>query len=129
MSTMRPATLFLVASLLALVFGAGFLAAPAGVLQLYGASTDPSTVLLSRFFGVALLQLGLSVYLLRNVREASTVSALALGGTVSSACGALVALQGVMNGITNALGWSTVGIYTLLLVGYASCLREGPTGA
>jgi hypothetical protein len=28
-----------------------------------------------------------------------------------------------MSGVTNALGWSTVGIYALLLVGYFACLR------
>jgi hypothetical protein len=123
---MRPSVLFLTASLLALGFGVGFLVAPASVIAWYGASTDASTVLLSRFFGVALVQLGLSVYLLREVRETTTVRALAVGGTVGSAFGALVALGGVLDGVTNALGWSTVAIYVFLLLGYASCLRARP---
>ncbi len=126
---MRPATLFLIASLLGLAFGLGFLAAPAAVLSVYGASTDATTLLMSRFFGAALVQLGLSVYLLRETREVATIRALAMAGTVGSLCGALVALLGVMNGTTNSLGWSTVVIYGLLLLGYASCLRVRPFGA
>ena len=77
---MRPATLFLIASVLALAFGLGFLIAPATVLSMYGVSTDPSTILLSRFFGAALVHLGLAVYFLREVREPRTVRALALSG-------------------------------------------------
>jgi hypothetical protein len=117
---MRPTTLFLSAGLLALVFGLGFLVAPATVLPFYGAATDATTVLMSRFFGVALVQLGLTLYLIREVREAVAVRAVAVAGIVGSICGAVVALMGVLNGVTNALGWSTVAIYALLLVGYAS---------
>ena len=126
---MRPNTLFLSAGILALIFGLGFLVAPATVLPLYGAPTDASTVLMSRFFGVALVQLGLALYLLREVREPAAVRGLAVAGVVGSVCGALVALMGVLNGVTNALGWSTVGIYVLLFLGYASCLRARPAMA
>lgn len=117
---MRPTTLFLSAGVLALVFGLGFLLAPATVLPVYGASTDPATVLMSRFFGVALVQLGLTLYLMREVREVAAIRAIAVGGIVGSIFGALVALMGVLSGVTNALGWSTVAIYVLLLLGYAS---------
>lgn len=123
---MRPVTVFLTASLLALIFGAAFLAAPAAVLQVYGVSADRSTVMMSRFFGVALVQLGLTVYLLRETRDATTIRSIALPGTAGSLCGALVAVMGVLNGVTNALGWSTVVIYTVLLLGYATCLRGSP---
>ncbi len=93
---MRPSTLFLIASLLALVFGLGFLLAPASVLAVYAASAGPSTVLPSRFFGGALMQLGLSVYLLRATRDTAAVRALAVSGTAGSVCGALVAVGRVI---------------------------------
>ena len=120
---MRPATTFLIGSVLALVFGLGFLVVPATVLAVYGLPGDPATILLARFFAVALVQLGLSVYLLRETRDPATLRALGIGGTVGSICGVLVALMGTMNGITNSMGWSTVAIYAFLTVGYASCLR------
>jgi uncharacterized membrane protein YfcA len=120
---MRPNTLFLIAGVLALAFGLGFLLVPAAVLPVYGAPTDAPTVLMSRFFGVALLQLGLTLYLLREVRDAATVRPLALAGVVGSVCGALVAAMGTMNHVTNGMGWSTVAIYLLLLFGYAGLMR------
>jgi len=120
---MRPNTLFLIAGALALAFGLGFLLLPAAVLPVYAVQPDAPTVLMSRFFGVALVQLGLVLILSREVRDAVAVRALALAGVLGSICGVLVALIGVMSGVTNALGWSTVGIYTLLLVGYFGCLR------
>ncbi|MEP6689296.1 MAG: hypothetical protein ABJC36_13180 [Gemmatimonadales bacterium] len=120
---MRPATVFLAGSLLALVFGLSFLAAPGAVLPLYGISPEAPTVLLARFFGVALLHAGLAVYLLRDTRDSVVQRALGLAGVVGSAAGAIVGLMGVLAGTVNALGWSTVAIYALLLLGYATCLR------
>lgn len=126
---MRPGTVFLTAGVLALAFGVGFLLVPAAVLPLYGVPTDVATILMARFFGVALLNAGLVVYLLRDVREPSSQRALALAGVVGSVAGAAVALTAVLGGMVNALGWSTVAIYTLLLLGYANCLRGQPSAA
>lgn len=123
---MRSSAVFLVASLLGLLFGFAFLIAPAAVLLVYGASVDASALLMARFFGVALLQLSLSVYWLRETQDPTTVRSLALAGTAGSLAGAVVALMGVLNGSTNALGWSTVVIYAVLLLGFASCLRPRP---
>ena len=55
---MRLRTLLLVAGLLALIFGAGFLFIPQTLLPLYGLQSDPDTKIISRFFGVALVNLG-----------------------------------------------------------------------
>jgi hypothetical protein len=120
---MRPNALFLFAGLLALAFGLGFLLVPRAVLPVYSVQPEPATVLMSRFFGVALVQLGLVLILIREVRDTVAIRALALAGVLGSVCGVLVALTGVMSGVTNALGWSTVGIYALLLAGYFACLR------
>jgi hypothetical protein len=120
---MRPSTVFLTGSVLALVFGLGFLLVPASILPLYGVSTDPSAVLMARYFGAALLHLGLLVYLLRNVREPGVVRIMAQTGVLGSIAGAAVSLMGVMAGTVNALGWSSVAIYALLVAGYAACLR------
>ncbi len=126
---MRPTTVFLAGGVIAIAFGLSFLLVPTIVLALYGAPTDPSTVLMSRFFGVALLQLGLTLYFLRDVRDAASQRAMALAGVVGSAAGIVVALMGVVGDVVNALGWSTVAIYAFLLLGYASCLRAQPASA
>ncbi|MEO7138455.1 MAG: hypothetical protein ABI037_12120 [Gemmatimonadales bacterium] len=123
---MRLNTLLLVAGLLALGFGLGFLLVPAAVLPVYGIQPDPATTLMSRFFGAALVQLGAALYLVRDLREAGTQRGLVLAGVVGSTAGLAVALMGQLSGVVNVMGWSTVAIYGLLLLGYGSHLRARP---
>lgn len=126
---MRFNTLLLLAGLLALAFGLGFLLLPGAVLPLYGVEPAPATVMIARFFGVALVHLGLALYLVRETRDAAIQRGLALSGVVGSAAGVAVALTGVLGGLVNDLGWSTVAIYGLLLIGYAGGLRPRPLSA
>ena len=125
---MRLNTLLLIAGLFALVFGLGFLLIPATLLPLYGVEPGPATVLMSRFFGAALMQLGTALYLVREAREPGTQRGLVIAGVFGSLAGLTVALMGQLNGLVNAMGWSTVLIYGALLLGYATCLR-GRTAA
>lgn len=119
---MRLSTLLLIAGLVALVFGLGFFLVPGAVLAPYGATTDAVGLLMSRFFGAALIQLGLVLYLVRNVAESAAQRAIILGSFLGSAAGLVVALLGQRGGLVNALGWSTVAIYGLLLLGFGSLL-------
>lgn len=123
---MPPNTVFLFGGVLAIAFGLSFLLVPGMVLPMYGAPTDTATVLMSRFFGVALLQVGLMLYLLRETRDTATQRAMALAGVVGSVAGVVVSLLGVLGGAVNALGWSTVAIYAGLLLGYLSVMRSQP---
>jgi hypothetical protein len=120
---MRLPLLFLVASVLALVFGLGFLLFPSVMLPIYGVDPEPAAVLLARFFGVALVHLGVALCLMREVRDPTAQRGLLLAGVVGSAAGIAVGLMGVLGGVVNATGWSTVAIYALLLLGYASAMR------
>jgi hypothetical protein len=120
---MRPGNVFLAGGILAIVFGLSFLLVPAMVLLMYGVEANSATLLMSRFFGVALLQIGLLLYFIRETRDAATARAGALSGVVGSIAGLCVGLMGVMGGVVNGLGWSTVAIYAALLGGYASIMR------
>lgn len=124
---MRLRTLLLVAGLLALIFGAGFLFIPQTLLPLYGLQSDPDTKIMSRFFGVALVNLGAALYLIRDVQEAPAQRALVVAGVIGSVAGLAVALAGQLGGVVNSMGWSTVVIYGALLLGYSSFLRSRPS--
>jgi hypothetical protein len=126
---MRLSSLLLIAGLLALVFGLGFLLIPAALLPVYGIEAEAATVLMSRFFGAALVHLGVLLYLVREVEEPAAQRGLALAGVVGSVAGLAVALAGQLGGLVNAMGWSTVIIYGGLLLGYAGCLRSRPLAA
>jgi hypothetical protein len=123
---MRPNTVFLAGGVLGIVFGLGFLLIPNHVLPLYGPAPDPTSLLMSRFFGVALVQLGLLLYLLRDVRDTGLQRLIATAGVAGSLAGLAVSLMAVLGGLVNSLGWSTVLIYGLLLLAYLGCMRTRP---
>ncbi|HET6796121.1 MAG TPA: hypothetical protein VFH40_03090 [Gemmatimonadales bacterium] len=123
---MRLRTLLLTAGLLALVYGVGFLLAPRLLLQLYGVADDPSVVLMARFFGAALIQLGLVFYLIRDVGDLRTQRGVVIGSFLGSLAGLVVALTGRFWGLLNSFGWSAVAIYALLLIGYGTFVFGRP---
>jgi len=124
---MRSSTAFLIGAVLALGFGISFLLVPAVVLSVYGVQGDVATQLMGRFFGVALLQIGVTLWLLKDARDAATQRGLATGGAVAAVAGIVVALMGTLAGTLNALGWTVVAIYALLLVAYLGVLRAPQT--
>jgi hypothetical protein len=123
---MRLGTLLRLAGLLALVFGLGFLFAPVRVLGLYGIVAEPSVVLMARFFGSALVQLGLVLYLIRDVSDPITRRGVVLGSFLGSLAGFVVSLTAQFWGLVNSFGWSSVAIYGVLLLGYGAFVFGSP---
>jgi hypothetical protein len=123
---MQLGTLLRLAGLLALAFGIGFLFAPARVLSMYGVAAEPTVVLMARFFGSALVQLGLVLYLIRDVSDPVTRRGVVIGSFLGSLAGFVVSLTAQFWGLTNSFGWSTVAIYGLLLLGYGSFVFGRP---
>jgi len=123
---MRLGTLLRLAGLLALAFGIGFLFAPARVLAMYGVTAEPTVVLMARFFGSALVQLGLVFYLIRDVSDPTTRRGVVLGSFLGSLAGFVVSLTAQFWGLLNSFGWSSVAIYGLLLLGYGSFVFGRP---
>jgi membrane-bound ClpP family serine protease len=119
-------TLLLIAGILALVFGLAFLLAPRPTLALYDVSSEPAVVLLARFFGAALVQIGLVFYLIRDVADLRTQRGVVLGAFLGSLAGFVVALTAQFWGLVNQFGWTTVAIYGLLLLGYGSFVFGRP---
>ena len=123
---MRLRSLLLLAGVIALVFGLAFLLAPRAMLPLYGVAVEPGIVLMSRFFGAALVQLGMVLYLIRDVGDLRTQRGVVIGSFLGSLAGLVVALTGQFWGVVNQFGWSTVAIYGLLTLGYGSFMFGRP---
>jgi hypothetical protein len=123
---MQLGTLLRLAGLLALAFGIGFLFAPARVLSMYGVAAEPTVALMARFFGSALVQLGLVFYLIRDVSDPTTRRGVVLGSFLGSLAGFVVSLTAQFWGLVNSFGWSSVAIYGLLLLGYGSFVFGRP---
>ena len=123
---MRLRSLLLLAGVIALGFGLAFLIAPRPMLGLYGIARDPGIVLMSRFFGAALVQLGMVLYLIRDVGDLRTQRGVVIGSFLGSVAGLVVALTGQFWGVVNQFGWSSVAIYGLLTLGYGSFMFGRP---
>jgi hypothetical protein len=123
---MRLGTLLRLAGVLALAFGLGFLFAPVKVLALYGVVAEPPVVLMARYFGAALVQLGLVLYLIRDVSDPTTRRGVVIGSFLGSLAGFVVSLTAQFWGLVNSFGWSTVAIYGFLLLGYGYFVFGSP---
>jgi hypothetical protein len=116
---MKLSTFLSIVGVVAILFGISFVAAPAEVLAQYGITADRSVAIMSRFFGGALINIGLIAWFARFIVDAVGRRSIVLAGLIGDVIGFFVALQGQLNGDVNALGWSTVIIYGLFAVGFA----------
>ena len=115
---MNLRTLLMIAAVVALVYSLGLILAPATLNAMYGITTGAGVQVMSRFFGVGLLTLGLLDWLARDFTGASA-RPLILSGLIGNGVGAIVALLGTLSGAMNSLGWSAVLIYLVLALGFA----------
>jgi hypothetical protein len=116
---MKLETLLTIAAVIAIAFGLAFVVAPALVLAQYGIAVTPAVILMARFFGATLLNVGFILFLVRRVTEPRTRLGIVRGSLMGAVFGLIVAIHGQRTGVVNSLGWSTVAIYGLLTLGYA----------
>ena len=115
---MKLRTFLMIASILALAYAAGLILMPAFMNSTYGFGGSASEILLSRFFGVELLVLGLITWLAKDMTGAG-VRPIITGSLIGNAVGTIIALMGTLSGVMNTAGWSAVAIYLLLTLGFA----------
>ena len=115
---MNLRTFLIIAAVLALGYAVGLILMPAFMNSTYGFGGSASEILLSRFFGVELLVLGLITWLAKDLSSAS-VRPIITGSLIGNAVGTIVALMGTLGGVMNSAGWSAVAIYLFLTVGFA----------
>jgi nitrate reductase gamma subunit len=108
-----------IAAVIAIAFGLAFFISPARVLTEYGISGDTAVVIMARFFGATLLNIGFVLFLARRASEPAIRLGIVRGSLIGSVFGLIVAIHGQRIGAVNSLGWSSVAIYGLLTLGYA----------
>ena len=127
---MKLATLFTVGAILSIAFAVPLLLVPGEFLPMYAVETTPGAVLLSRLLGAAFTAIGVLSWQARSLPEESAgarvvVRALLVGNSI----GFLVTLVSRVQGVGNALGWSSVVIYALLAGAYGMFAMRKPAGA
>jgi hypothetical protein len=110
-------TFFTIIAVLALVHGVGFVLAPEQVAVIYGLAASPSSVLIGRLFGAALVALGLIFWLARD-QSSESVRGVLIGTAIGDAVGLIVVVMATISGTLNSMGWIAALIY---LFGTAGC--------
>ena len=116
---MKLGNLLVVNAIVGLVYGISFVLVPATVLSLYGMTQGTSEALVGQYFGVELIAIGLLTWFARKVAAPEAQRAIILALLISDVVGLIVSVLGTVSGVMNAVGWSAVGIYLLLALGYA----------
>lgn len=115
---MKLSHVFSFNALVALVYAIGFLLAPNMVIGLHGLPAGETQALMARYFGVALLGLGLIAWFVRDIAHPPLKDGITLSLFLSSLAGFLLSLQGTLSGQMNALGWLPTAVYLLLFLGF-----------
>jgi len=98
-------------------FGIAFIAIPEFTGSIYGIPTATYTVLMTRYFGAALVLIGLFYWLLRDIREDDTKCAILKASVVGGIAGGGVSIWVALSGLENQMAWSTVMLYVGLAIG------------
>ena len=115
---MNLKTLMTINAIVALVFGAAFVIAPAQTYSLYDITASEQLLLMGRLFGGSLIGFAVLTWMARNATDSDARKAIVLALFISEGIGFVGALIGQLNNVVNAFGWSTVAIYLLLALGF-----------
>ena len=116
---MKFNTFMLIYAVVSLLFGIGFVLAPALVLSVYGVDADLSFRYIGQLLGAALISLGVLSWSVRSAGDSDVRKAVLSSLLIGEVIGFVLAVIGQMTGALNVLGWSVVFVYLLLSAGLA----------
>jgi fucose 4-O-acetylase-like acetyltransferase len=105
-------------SVVAGLFGLGFILVPGRVVALYTAEASVTIDYVAQLLGGALLSFAIVTWAARNAPDSEARRAILLGLFIGDVVGCVVALIAQLGGLVNAIGWSTVVIYLVLAIGF-----------
>jgi hypothetical protein len=116
--------MFALNSVIAFIFGLGFLFFPTKALGLFGTETFVSTLLISRLFGTAMLGLGLVLWFAKDVTQATAQKGMGIALLVSTVTGLIVTFLGTFasHAVIRTNGWAIMAVYLVLGLGYGYLL-------
>lgn len=97
-------------AIVVVIFGIGFVVVPVWLGSIYGMTLDKQGALMAQLFGTAFIFEAIVLWLGKNFPwpEAQKI---VIGVTLSNAIGFVVSLIATLNGVWNALGWLSVGLF------------------
>jgi len=115
---MKLSHVFSFNALVALVYAIGFVIVPDTVMGLHGLPAGETQALMARYFGVALIGLGLIAWFVRDIAHPPLKDGITISLFLSSIIGFVLSIQATLSGQMNALGWLPTAVYFLLTLGF-----------
>lgn len=116
---MKFRTFTLIAAIIALLYGLGFLFIPTSVLGFYGVQLNEPGRFVALYFGSSLLGVAVTWW---RIREAKTLhdarEGVFLGAIVLSFTGIIVSFVDALTGPSNSIAWMNPIIYGFLTLGF-----------
>jgi hypothetical protein len=110
--------LFTITAIIAVLIGLALLLVPAPMLRSYGSEVNDTAIIMARLLGATNLSIAIIAWLVKDSPGSSDLRAILLAFFVGNVLGFVVSLITVLQGVGNALSWSTVVIYLLLAAGF-----------
>ncbi len=116
---MKFRTYMLIAAIIAVLYGLGFLFVPNTVMGLYGVKLNEPGRYVALYFGSALMGIAVTWWRVRKSKTVHDVrEGVFLGGIVLSITGFVVALLDAITGPSNNFAWINPVIYAFLSIGF-----------
>jgi hypothetical protein len=126
---MKFKTLLVINAILLGFFGLTSLLAPEASATPYGVTLDPLSKHLNQLLGAFFLGLAVLAWMARRVTAPDAIRAILLAFIISYSIAMIVTIIDVLSGLGNALGWSSVAIYLLMLLGFGYFLFVKPSAS
>lgn len=117
---MKVSTFLVIKAVVSLLFGVGMALLPTQLMNMFGATLDPSGVFMTRTVGACLIGIGLICWLGKDIADNGR-RAITLGLFVGDTLGFIFALMAQLAGLMNPIGWIVVLLWLLLALGNGYC--------
>ncbi|HLX91747.1 MAG TPA: hypothetical protein VKR32_08695 [Puia sp.] len=115
---MKFSVFAVILALLALLYCLAFLLVPVQFVEQYGSHLDANGVQIARLFGGSLVGFAVGNWMVRNQSPASIAARIVLWATgIANVVYLVVAINGIRNNLINSMGWSSVALHALIIVG------------
>ena len=123
---MNYRSMFSINAFISVLLGLGFLILPSIIPDHFGVDKYEETRLIGEFLGIAVLGLGVLLWIVKDVAEADLQKGMGIALLIGAAAGLIVPAMGPTSGILHSNWWLAILIYTSLGVANAYLVFQNP---
>ena len=124
---MKLKTILVINAILLGLFGLTSLLAPEASATPYGLTLDPLSKHLNQVLGAFFLGFAVLSWMSRKVTDSNALRAILLAFFISYSIAMIIGIIDILSAVGNAVGWSSVALYLLLLLGFGYYLFVKPS--